>query len=79
MKPGGGYLAPALDVSGHMHHHAPDVLMSYLKNGSPAEDSSMRSFQDRMSDQDMRAVLAYLWSLWPEELQSVYERAHRQH
>jgi len=79
MKPGGGYISPALDGTGHMHHHSPDVLLGYLKDGSPAQDSPMRSFKDRISEDDMRAVLAYLWSLWPPTIQSAYERSRPSH
>jgi mono/diheme cytochrome c family protein len=76
-KPGGGYLAPALNERGHAHHHPPDVLFGYLRNGSPAQDSPMRSFRDRLSEEDMHAVLGYVWSLWPERMQQAYESAHR--
>ncbi len=75
-KPGGGYLAPALNARGHAHHHPPDVLFGYLRNGSPALDSPMRSFRDRLSEEDMHAVLGYLWSLWPESLRRNYVQAH---
>ena len=76
-KPGGGYLAPALNERGHAHHHPPDVLFGYLRNGSPAQDSPMRSFRDRLSEEEMHAVLGYIWSLWPESLQRGYVQAHR--
>jgi mono/diheme cytochrome c family protein len=75
-KPGGGYLAPALNERGHAHHHPPDVLYGYLRNGSPAADSPMRSLRDKMTEADMQAVLGYVWSLWPPPLQQNYARAH---
>lgn len=78
-KPGGGYLAPALNARGHAHHHPPDVLFGYLRDGSPAADSPMRGFKDRLTEADMRAVLGYVWSLWPEPMQRGYAQAHALH
>jgi mono/diheme cytochrome c family protein len=75
-KPTGGYLAPALNPRGHAHHHPPDVLFSYLRNGSPAADSPMRSFREKLSEADMHAVLGYIWSLWPQAMQEAYARTH---
>jgi mono/diheme cytochrome c family protein len=78
-KPGGGYLAPALNAQGHAHHHPPHVLLGYLRDGSPAADSPMRGFKDRLTEKDMRAVLGYVWSLWPESIQRGYAQTHGLH
>lgn len=74
-KPGGSYWAPALNGSAHAWHHPPDALFEIIKKGSPADDSPMRGLGDKLSDEDIHAVLAYLQSLWPEQLRKRYEQA----
>lgn len=63
------YLAPALNGKGHTWHHANEELLNIIKNGSIADDSPMKGFKDRLSDQEIVAVLDYIKSLWPEEIQ----------
>ncbi len=75
LKPAGGYWAPALDGSAHAWHHPPDGLFRIVKDGSPAKDSPMRGWRELMSDAEIHAVLAYVQSLWPEDLRRRYERA----
>ena len=74
-KPGGGYWAPALNGTAHVWHHAPDVLFRIVKEGSPVPDSPMRGWNGRMNDEEIRSVLAYLRSLWPETVRARYRRA----
>jgi mono/diheme cytochrome c family protein len=76
-KLGGAYLAPALDARGHAHHHSPQALFEYIRDGSPEQTSSMKGFRQQMSDDDIRAVLAYIVSLWPESLREQYARSQR--
>jgi mono/diheme cytochrome c family protein len=73
VKPGGGYLAPALDGAGHAWHHSPEALFRIIKKGSPAADSSMVGWASRISDAEIDAVMAYFRSLWPPAIQSRYE------
>ena len=72
-KPGGGYLAPALNGSGHAWHHPPEMLFKIIRDGSPAEESAMLGWRDRMNDSEIREVLAYLFSLWPQEISAPYK------
>lgn len=74
-KPGGSYWAPALDGTAHAWHHSPDALFRIIKDGSPARNSPMRGWGDRLDDQDIHSLLAYLQSLWPDPLRSRYEQA----
>ncbi len=72
----GTYIAPALNGTGHMWHHPPDQLLRIVKHGSPAADSPMRGFADRMSHDEMLAVLTFLQSRWPLELLARYRSTH---
>lgn len=72
---GGGYLAPALNGTAHTQHHKPDVLFGYLRDGSPDRASPMRSFKDKLNEAEMKAVLGYVYSLWPEDVKQAYGHA----
>ncbi|MEE8394411.1 MAG: c-type cytochrome [bacterium] len=74
-KPGGLYIAPALNGTGHAWHHPPDMLFRIVKFGSPAKGSTMAGWEGRMSDPEIWAVLDYLFSLWPEPLRLRLQQA----
>ena len=62
----GGYLAPALNGTGHAWHHPNSVLFKTIKHGSIASDSSMRAFSNRLSDKEIVMIIHYFKSLWPD-------------
>lgn len=73
--PNGRMPAPPHDASGHTWHHPDEVLFGIVKHGlvpglyaPPGYESDMPAFGDRLSDEDIRAVLAYIRSHWPEEI-----------
>ena len=68
MKDQGGYLAPALNGTGHAWHHPDAVLFNIIQEGSIAEDSPMRGFAGRLSDAEIVASIHYFKSLWPKEI-----------
>ncbi|MDX2470446.1 MAG: c-type cytochrome, partial [SAR324 cluster bacterium] len=55
-KIGGGYWAPALNGTAHAWHHPPEMLWEIVKFGSMAQDSPMRGFKGKLSDQEMNAA-----------------------
>jgi mono/diheme cytochrome c family protein len=63
--------APPHDASGHTWHHADGVLFRVTKEGPAAVvgrgyQSNMQGFGNIMSDDDIRAVIAFIKSTWPE-------------
>lgn len=68
--PGGRMPAPPHDDSGHTWHHPDEVLFGITKHGvkppygPPGYQSDMPAFQDTLSDEDIRAVLAFIKSKW---------------
>jgi mono/diheme cytochrome c family protein len=71
-KPDGLYPAPPHDESGHTWHHPDGFLFAYTKlGGQPfmpdGRVSGMPAFADRLSDEDIVAVLAYIKSTWPAD------------
>ena len=75
-RPDGTYIAPGLNGSAHSWHHPPEMLFRIVKFGSPAPGSTMVGWKDKMSDPEIKAVLSYLQSIWPEELRINYRKQH---
>ena len=71
-RPDGTFIAPALNGKGHAWHHPPNVLFKIIKEGSPAKESPMRGFKEKLSDKDIHAVMAYFQSMWPVEIKERY-------
>ena len=67
--PDGRMPAPPHDVSGHTWHHSDEELFTVTKSGLaalvPGHDSAMPAFADVLSDDEIRAVLAFIKSTWP--------------
>jgi mono/diheme cytochrome c family protein len=67
--------APPHDASGHTWHHADGLLYRIIRDGGaqfagPTTPSAMPAFGEQLSDSEIRAVLAYLKSLWGGEERS---------
>ncbi|MFU0504694.1 c-type cytochrome [Pseudaminobacter sp. NGMCC 1.201702] len=63
--------APPHDVSGHTWHHPDGVLFRITKEGPAVVvgngyESDMPGFAAVLSDDEIRAVLAFIRSTWPE-------------
>ena len=68
--PNGRMPAPPHDESGHTWHHPDAVLFGITKYGvtpkfaPPGYQSDMPGFADRLSDDEIWAVLAFIYSHW---------------
>jgi mono/diheme cytochrome c family protein len=77
--PNGGWrednspLAPALNGTAHSWHHEPEVLFDYVKSGSVDPTSPMPSFGKKLNDAEIRAIVHYFQSLWPEKVRRIYD------
>ena len=71
--PNGRWPAPPHDDSGHTWHHSDQWLFEVVEKGmvSPyaarGQQSDMPAFGDRLSNTEIRAVLAYIKSHWSKE------------
>lgn len=70
--PNGRLPAPPHDVTGHTWHHTDSLLIDIVKNGlipgrtaPPGYQSDMPAYGSVLSDEEIRAVLAYIKSSWP--------------
>jgi mono/diheme cytochrome c family protein len=75
--PNGRMPAPPHDDSGHTWHHPDHVLFGITKHGlvppyAPAGYASdMPAFAGKLSDEEIRAVLAYIASSWSGEIRKL--------
>lgn len=75
--------APPHDETGHTWHHPDAVLFDVTKyggakNAPPGFVSGMPAFGDKLTDREIRAVLAYIKSRWPEPVRQRQARIDRQ-
>ncbi|MCY4632845.1 MAG: c-type cytochrome [bacterium] len=71
--------APPHDVSGHTWHHGDAQLFEMTKWGTAAVvgggyPTNMPGFADKLDDDEIWAVLAFIKSWWPEDVQAVQAR-----
>ena len=80
-KSDGRMPAPPHDASGHTWHHSDDQLFNITKLGVsaivPDYESDMIGFADKMSDEQIRSVIAYIKSTWPQR-ESDYQKERNQ-
>lgn len=74
-QPNGRLPAPPHDASGHTWHHPDSVLFGITKKGlepyaPPGYQSDMPGFAGRLSDREIEAILAYIKSTWPPDIQA---------
>lgn len=76
LGPDGRLPAPPHDETGHTWHHPDSVLFDYTKLGGKALmaqrgmefDSGMPGFGDILKDQQIRNILGYMRSTWPDNV-----------
>ena len=72
--PNGRFRAPPHDESGHTWHHPDEVLFGITKHGlvppyAPAGyESDMPGFAGKLTDAEIRAVLAFIRARWSDEV-----------
>jgi mono/diheme cytochrome c family protein len=72
--PNGRFPAPPHDDSGHTWHHSVEVLFGITKHGlvppyAPAGyESDMPAFRGTLSDEEIRAVLAFIRTRWSSDV-----------
>jgi len=76
--PNGRMPAPPHDASGHTWHHSDGELFTITKKGLaavvPGYESDMPAFEGTLSDKEIRAILAFIKSTWPD-MEREYQQA----
>ena len=70
--PDGSLPAPPLNGTAHAWHHNDKVLLRTVNDGGIPLGGTMPAFRDRLSQNEKIAVLAYIKSLWPDELYAAW-------
>lgn len=73
-KPDGKLPAPPHDATGHTWHHSDKLLFRIVKFGTASiaprgYKTDMPGYKDVLSDDEIRAVLAFIKSRWPTDIQ----------
>jgi mono/diheme cytochrome c family protein len=81
--PSGELPAPPHDETGHTWHHPDEQLFRLTKEGvAPFAPegyvTDMPGFAEALTDDEIRAVLAYIKSTWPAEIRAHQESTTRQ-
>ena len=74
----GSFRSPPHSADGHTWHHADNVLIESIeKGGARFEDlniggtSNMPAFAQTLTDEEIRAVLIFIKSTWPEDIRAL--------
>ena len=72
-----GYnLSPPLNGTGHTWHHSQEQLFNIIRYGfkiyNENYDGKMQG-NDKLNDDDIWSILAYMKSVWPESIQKKYD------
>jgi len=70
----GNYPAPPLNGTAHTWHHSPSDLLYTINKGGGEMGGQMPGFEGRLSEQEKLALLDYIYSLWPSEIQTKYDK-----
>ncbi len=74
----GSYRPPPQDASGHTWHHADQLLLEIIAEGSNFPESRMPTFGDKLTDDQILAILDYFKSTWgPQERSVQWEQTVR--
>lgn len=63
---------PPLNGSAHTWHHSNEQLMEVIKTGSVAFGENMPAWGDKLSESEIVSILAYVKSLWPDEVYKIW-------
>jgi len=62
------YPPPPLDGSGHTWHHSKKVLTMVIKKGGKPMGGQMPAFENKLSNNDINSIIAWLQTHWPEKI-----------
>ena len=81
----GSFRSPPHTADGHTWHHADDVLIEAIEKGGVRFEgmniggsSNMPAFAESLTDEQISAVLEYIKSTWPEDIQAIQRQQTEQ-
>ena len=64
----GKYPPPPLNGTAHAWHHSKELLKNTIREGGAKLGGLMPPFEEKLSDEDLDAVIAYFQSKWPDDV-----------
>lgn len=77
-NPDGRYPPPPLDDSAHAWHHPTAVLLEAVRDGSPQGEGNMPAWKGKLTEQQMQDVVAYIKSLWSDQVYRLWWKMEQQ-
>jgi mono/diheme cytochrome c family protein len=74
----GRFPPPPLDDSAHAWHHPTAVLLEVIREGSPGGQGNMPAWKGKLGEQEMQDVVAYIKSLWSDEVYELWWKMEQQ-
>lgn len=74
----GFFPAPPHDSSGHTWHHADEVILQVMAQGSGMPNTKMPQYEDVLTREEMEAILAYIKTFWGEQEREFQQQATQQ-
>lgn len=74
----GSFPAPPHDATGHTWHHSDQHILMIMAEGGQGPTSRMPAFADKLSPEEMEAVLAYIKGFWSDEQRAQQAEITRQ-
>jgi mono/diheme cytochrome c family protein len=68
----GKFPPPPIDGTGHAWHHPINILGAQIKFGAPGGQGSMPGFADKLSDEQIIHVIAWIQDKWPERIYATW-------
>ena len=69
----GNYPAPPLNGTAHTWHHSPAQLLYTINKRGVEMGGQMPAFEKRLTEEEKKALIDYMYSLWPQEIQEKYD------
>lgn len=77
--PDGRYPPPPLNGTAHAWHHPREALARTIQQGTQKIGGSMPPFGDKLSEDEIQAVITYLASRWPDRIYEVWSKGRGHH
>jgi mono/diheme cytochrome c family protein len=69
----GKFPPPPLNGTAHAWHHPQKQLLQSINDGGTKIGGQMPAFRDKFNEDEKQALLDYIYSLWPKEIQDKYD------
>jgi len=74
----GMFPPPPLNGTGHSWHHPVGALKNQISDGGKDNGGAMPAFGDKISEQEIDAVIIWFQSIWPKKVYDAwYEMQHQ--